>query len=483
MEAGLHGKASLSWLGSIELRSMKSEALAANDTKPHLVRRFGLLSATALNMTNMMGVGPFITIPLLMSALNGPRAMLGWAVALVIAICDGMVWSELSAALPGAGGTYFYLKEGFGRETLGRLMAFLFIWQFILSGPLEIATGFIGFSQYVQYLWPGITPGLSKLIIIGIGILTIALLYRQIGGVEKITVTLWIGALLTTGAVLITGLAHFDPEIAFDFKGEPFQFSFGFLMGLGAASRIGIYDYLGYYDICYIGEEVRDPGRVMPRSIMISVLVVALIYIGVNLSIIGVVPKREFLPVTDPPAPVASLLMQKIYGSKIAIIFTLMVLWTALGSVFALLLGYSRIPYAAARDGYFFKIFAQLHPQKNFPHISLLVIGVISIGCSFLQLSAVIDALVATRILVQFIGQIGALIRLRKVAPELERPYRVWLYPLPAVVAVLGWLFIFGTIDQRTIIYSFVALAGGGLCFLIWSRLSRTWPFATDRRP
>src|SRR5215207_3547364 len=126
---------------------------------PQLHRRFGLLQATALNMSNMIGIGPFITIPLLMSALGGPQALVGWLFALIIVIADGLVWSELGAAMPGSGGSYRYLREGFGRERWGRLVAFLFIWQFILSGPLEIASGYIGFSQYLQYVWPGMTTG------------------------------------------------------------------------------------------------------------------------------------------------------------------------------------------------------------------------------------------------------------------------------------------------------------------------------------
>ncbi|HUR47712.1 MAG TPA: APC family permease [Candidatus Saccharimonadales bacterium] len=445
--------------------------------KPQLPRRFGLLSATALNMTNMIGIGPFITIPLLMTALKGPQAMMGWGIALIIAICDGMIWSELGAAFPGSGGTYLFLKQGFGPKTFGRMMAFLFIWQFILSGPFEIASGYIGFSQYLHFLWPQMTPLVSGAIIVGIGLLTIALLYRRISGIEKITIALWIGTLLTIGSVLATGLGHFNPKIAFDFDRDSFQFSVGFLFGLGAASRIGVYDYLGYYDICYIGDEVRDPGRVIPRSIISSVILVASIYIGINLSIIGIVPWREFVPAGDPPAPVASLMMQKIHGSRIAVLFTVMVLWTALGSVFALLLGYSRIPYAAARDGYFFKVFARLHPQKNFPHISLLVMGAISIVFSFMNLGQVIDGLLATRIIIQFVGQIFALILLRRRAPDLARPYRVWLYPIPALIAVLGWAFIFATMDSQIILYSSIALIVGLLAFLGWSRYSRSWPF------
>src|SRR5213076_1957530 len=215
-----------------------------------LVRRFGLLHATALNMTNMIGIGPFITIPLLMSALGGPQAMLGWLVALVIVVCDGMVWSELGAAMPGSGGSFGYLRHGYGAATVGRLMGFLFVWQFILSGPLEIASGYIGFAQYLGYLWPSLSSVQFALIAAGVGLLNLALLYRPIASIGPLTVALWIGSLLTTAAVIVTGAGHFSARVAFDFPPGAFNFSLGFLIGLGAASRVGIYDYLGYYDIC-----------------------------------------------------------------------------------------------------------------------------------------------------------------------------------------------------------------------------------------
>ena len=282
---------------------------------PPLPRRFGLLQATALNMINMIGIGPFITIPLLMTALGGPQAMLGWIVALVIVICDGMVWSELGAAMPGSGGSFGYLREAFGRETYGRLMAFLFVWQFILSGPLEIASGYIGFSQYLGYIWPGFSGRGLFVIAAIVGLLNIALLYRRITSIATITVSLWVGTLLTTAAVIVTGLMHFDPQIAFDFPPGAFNFSLGFLMGLGAASRVGVYDYLGYYDVCYIGDEVQNPGRVIPRSILISTVAVAAIYFGINLSIIGVIPWREFVPADA--APVVELHRVVLHGENL----------------------------------------------------------------------------------------------------------------------------------------------------------------------
>jgi amino acid transporter len=451
---------------------------------PTLARRFGLLQATALNMINMIGVGPFITIPLLMTALGGPQAMLGWIVALVIVICDGMVWSELGAAMPQSGGSFGYLREAFGRETFGRLMAFLFVWQFILSGPLEIASGYIGFSQYLVYIWPGLSGRGLFLIAGGVGLLNIALLYRRITSIAKITVSLWVGTLVTTLVVFATGLVRFDPGVAFDFPPGAFNFSLGFLMGLGAASRIGVYDYLGYYDVCYIGDEVENPGRVIPRSILISTVVVAFLYLGINLSIIGVVPWREFVPADLHPQSsfVVSIFMEKIYGSGIATVFTLMILWTAFGSVFALLLGYSRIPYAAARDGYFFEAFGRLHPS-GFPHVSLLVLGLTSILACLFSLGIVIDALIATRILVQFIGQIAGVIHLRRTRPDMPRPYRIWLYPVPTVIALVGWLFIFVTTDVRVIAFGLGILALGAVCFLVWSWRLRQWPFITLDRP
>ncbi|HUL73708.1 MAG TPA: amino acid permease [Vicinamibacterales bacterium] len=445
-----------------------------------LTRRFGLLEATALNMINMIGIGPFITIPLLMTALGGPQAMLGWIVALVIVLADGLVWSELGAALPGSGGSFGYLREAFGPQTFGRLMAFLFVWQFVLSGPLEIASGYIGFAKYLSYLWTGLTP-LKLLLIAGaVGAVNVVLLYRRITFVAKLTVGLWIGVLVATITVMVTGVTHFDRGVAFDFPPGAFGFSLGFLFGLGAASRIGVYDYLGYYNVCYIGDEVKDPGRVIPRSILFSTIAVAVIYLTMNVSIIGVVPWREFVPADARPGSdfVVSLFMERTWGAGVARAFTVLVLWTAFASVFALLLGYSRIPYAAARDGYFFRAFARLHPVDGFPYVSLLVLGALSILASALSLGTVIDALIATRILVQFVGQVGALVLLRRRRPDLPRPYRMWLYPLPALIALAGWIFVFATTGGAIVAFSLGLLAIGVACFLLWSRHLRQWPFA-----
>ncbi len=292
--------------------------------------------------------------------------------------------------------------------------------------------------------------------------------------------TLWVGTVITSLAVIATGGLHFDHRLAFDFPPGAFSFSMGFVFGLGTAARIGVYDYLGYYDVCYIGDEVKDPGRVIPRSIIFSTIAVGLLYIAINLSIIGVVPWREFVPAGSNPNSdfVVSIFMERIYGSKVASLVTLMILWTAFGSVFALLLGYSRIPYAAAREGYFFKSFGSLHPTKGFPHVALLVLGILSILSAFFSLGVVIDALIATRILVQFIGQIGAVVLLRRRAPEMPRPFRIWLYPLPVVLAFLGWLLVFVTTGIYVILFGLIFLLLGVLAFGVWSHRLRQWPFA-----
>jgi amino acid transporter len=294
-------------------------------------------------------------------------------------------------------------------------------------------------------------------------------------------VALWIGTLVTVLAVIVPGALHFNAHLAFDFPPGAFNFSLGFFLGLGAAARIGIYDYLGYYNVCYIGDEVQDPGRVIPRSILISTTAVALIYLGINLSIIGVVPWRAFVPAASHPASgfVVSIFMQTLYGPRVAAIFTLLVLWTTFGSVFALLLGYSRIPFAAAEAGYFFRAFARLHPTKGFPDLSLIVLGAISIAAGFFSLGTVIDALIVTRILVQFMGQIVGLMLLRRHAPAMPRPYRMWLYPLPALVALAGWLFLFATTQLEVIVFGVGVLALGCLAFLIWSWNIRRFPFST----
>lgn len=444
------------------------ELVEANQDSPHLQRSFGQLAATALNMCNMVGIGPFITIPLIIASMGGPQCMLGWLLGTVLALCDGLVWAELAAAMPRSGGTYSYLREAFRNTRLGGLMPFLFIWQFIFSAPLEIASGYIGFAQYLSYFWRSMSPLQMKFVAAGVGLLVIALLYRRVSAVARMTVVLWVGMLLTCGWVIVSGFLNFNPQLAFDFPPDAFSFSRGFMLGLGGAMLIAMYDFMGYYDICYIAGEVRNPARVIPRAILYSVVAVALIYATMNLSIIGVVPWREAMK-----SPfIASTFIETLYGSRAAGVLTVMVLWTAFASVFALALGYSRIPYAAALDGYFFKPFGKLHPG-GFPSLSLLVIGGLSIAAAFFDLSWVISALLTARILIQFIGQIFALHYIRQHRPDIQRPLRMWLYPLPSLIALVGWIYVFLTSGWTFALFGLAVMGSGLGAFLLWRPLSR----------
>ena len=442
--------------------------MSSDPRQPHLERSFGLLEATALNMSNMVGVGPFITIPLIISSMGGPQCMLGWLLGAVLALCDGLVWSELAAAMPGSGGSYLYLREAFRATRFGALLPFLFIWQFIFSAPLEIASGYIGFAKYLKYFWQSMSPFQIKLVAAAVGAIVIVLLYRRVSVLTRLTVVLWIGMLITCGWMIASGLTHFNAARAFDFPPGAFNFTRGFFLGLGGAMAIAMYDFMGYYDICYVGGEVRKPERVIPRAIIYSVAAVALIYAVMNLAIIGVVPWREAMKSEF----IGSQFMEAVHGPKAAVVLTVLVLWTAFASVFALVLGYSRVPYAAALDGYFFKPFGKLH-AGGFPSLSLIVIGLLAIGASFFELDWVISALVAARILVQFVGQIAALHHLRTRRREIALPFRMWMYPVPSVIALAGWLYVFLTSGWSIALFGLGVLATGVAAFTLWRRSQR----------
>lgn len=431
-------------------------------------RSLGPLQATAMNMSNMVGVGPFLTIPLILEAMGGPQAMLGWILGALLAICDGMVWAELASAVPSTGGTLEYLKTGYARTPLGRLLPFLFIWQFILSGPLEVASGTIGFAQYLSYLWP-MSPGQQSWLAVGVCALAVALLYRKIETIGRLTVALWAGVILTIVVILVCGLPHVGSGKAFAFSPHAFTFSRSFVLGLGSAMAFAMYDFFGYYSVCYVGDEVRDASRTIPRSILISVVVMAVVYLAMNVSIISVVPWQEAIQPAC-KAYIASEFMARLYGPVGGGLITVLICWTAFASVFALLLGYSRIPFAAARDGYFFSFFARLHPRGDFPHVSLLVLGAVAMVASFFSLDAVISALICTRILVQFVTQIGAVALLRRNRPQAVT-FRMALYPLPSLIALIGWVFIFATSDIRYILGGLATLGAGVVAFGVWSWL------------
>lgn len=442
----------------------------------HLDRSLGLLHATASNMATMVGIGPFITIPLIVSAMGGPQAMLGWVVGALIAISDGQVWAELSTSLPGEGGSYIYLREAYKRY-FGKLIAFLFIWSFLLSGPFEIASGFVGMMHYISYIWPGLTETHIRALAFSAGILTIILHYNKIKFVGTVTLVLWVIMLITTGITIIVGLAHFNPSYVFDFPDNWFSFSWGFILGLGGASLIAMYDLFGYYNICYVEEEVKNPAYVFPRAILWSVILVTLLYAVMNFLIIGVMPWQEVAA----SGHIVSDIFHKYYGRTVAIVITILVAFTAYGSIYSLMMSYSRLPFAAARDGFFFDWLKALHPEKHFPHYSLLLVGGITSFASLFNLDFVIAATVSSRILIQFLGQIIGLTILRKTRPDLKRPFNMWLYPVPSIIAFLGFSFIFISSGVAAISLGLVWLLVGIIFFIFWAKKHNEWPFAANK--
>ncbi len=442
------------------------------DKTSTLDRSLGLLHATASNMATMVGIGPFITIPLIVSAMGGPQAMIGWIVGAVIAISDGQVWAELSTALPGEGGSYIYLRESYKRF-FGKLIAFLFIWSFLLSGPFEIASGIVGMMQYLSFIWPWLSGNNLRLVAFAAGIFTIILHYNKVKFVGVVTVVLWSVMLLTVGLTIVVGIIHFKPEIAFNFPKGWFSFSWGFVLGLGSATLIAMYDLMGYYNICYVEEEVRNPGYVFPRAIIWSVIGVTILYAVMNFSIIGVLPWHEVAKSDH----IVSDIFNIFYGKISAIIITLLVAFTAYGSIYALMMSYSRLPFAAARDGFFFGWLKAVHPKKHFPHYSLLLVGIVTSIASLFNLDFIIAATLSSRILIQFLGQIVGLTILRKTNPNMKRPFKMWLYPIPSIVAFIGFSFIFISSGLEAISLGLVWLLTGIAFFLFWAKKNDEWPF------
>ncbi|HEX8073001.1 MAG TPA: amino acid permease [Pyrinomonadaceae bacterium] len=472
------------------------------EREPQLIRGVGLAGATTLNMIDMIGVGPFITIPLIVAAMGGPQAMLGWLLGALLVVCDGLVWAELGAALPGSGGSYRYLAEIYNPRGLGRLMSFLFIWQLTFSAPLSIASGCIGLAQYATYIFPGLgretkvtlpvlgNVEINALPVALVGMATVAiavfLLYRRITLIERFSKFLWVVVMLTILWIIFAGATNFQPARAFDFPAGAFTPRPEFFTGLGAALLVAVYDYWGYYNVCFFGGEVKDPGRNIPRAVLLSILFVGLIYIVMNVSILGVIPWREFASTANTPAQryVISSFMERLYGRWAGLLATALIMWTAFASVFSLLLGYSRVPYAAARDGNYFRVFARVHPRHRFPYVSLLTMGGIAALFCFLRLADVIAALVVIRILVQFLAQIVGVMVLRTRRPDLPRPFRMWLYPVPALVALGGFLYVL--ISRKNFLkevrYAAVLITAGLIIYLLRARARREWPFGTTTR-
>ncbi len=442
-------------------------------TSSTLTRGLGLREATALNMIDMVGIGPFVVLPLVIQTFGNMQFIFAWVAGAVLALLDGFIWAELGASMPAAGGSYTFLREAYGARKWGKLMSFLFIWQTMIQAPLVVASGSIGFAQYLSYIFP-LTTLTQKIASGSLVLVLVALLYRKITDVGKISVLLWIGVLGTLAWFIIGGLSHFDSRIAFASSNTEWNFSWAFFLALGQGTVQTIYTYLGYYNVCHLGGEIKEPEKNIPRSIFISIAGIAVLYLLMQFAVVGVIPLSE----AQHSPFIVSTLIEKIYGHTAAVFATSLILWIAFASLFAVILGYSRVPYAAAIDGNFFSVMGKVHPTKNFPHVSLLALGATAFVFSLLfRLSEVIRAILAMRILVQFIGGAIGVMVLRKRLGSEHLPYKMWLYPLPALAAIVAWLSILFSTGLNFALGGILVIAVGVVVFLARAKGKKEWPF------
>ena len=447
-----------------------------------MIRGITIRGAVAINVITMIGIGPLITIPLVLAQLAGPLALAGWIAGALVALCDGLVWAQLGSRYPVSGGTYVYLREIFGRDRWGRLFAFLYNWQFFLSASLTISTGYIGFANYAGYLFPNVasSAALTHIVAVGVGLVTIFALYRRVTTAASFGAFLAAIAVGTLLLVALAGYSHADFHRAFTLS-EPLRFGWGFVAGLGGALYITLYDYAGYSQAALVGEEVVEPRRTLPVAIIASILIVCVLYLFLQIGVLSAIPWQSLVGTNGAPAPpeaqfVASTVVARSWGFVPAAIVTVLILITAFASVYGGLLGNSRVPFAAARDGAFLPVFARLHPTGQFPHVSLLLMGALSLVACFFDLGFVIAVIGTAGILIGSIGQIAALFVLR--ARGEQTPFRMPLFPLPALVALAGWVLAFANTGATAMVLGVAWLILGVLAYLITARAQRAWPFA-----
>jgi fructoselysine transporter len=433
---------------------------------PSLQRTLNLPQATAINLIDMVGIGPFVTLPFIVGAMQGPACILAWLLGAALALLDGCVWAELGAKWPLAGGSYAFLQKLWPKGW-GRYAAFLFIFQTAIQAPLVLASGAIGFANYFGYLQPlGVVA--SKAVSGGLVVLIVVLLYRKVATVGVLSIVFGIVTAATLVGIIVGGIPYFDASRAFNFGSGDFGLDSKFLGGLGNATQKTIYCYLGYYNVCHLGAEIRNPVRVIPRSIFLSIGVIALLYIGMQLAMLGVLPWEQ-IAASD---FVVSLYVEKLYGSGAAQVATGLILVIAVSSLFAVALGYSRILYAAAADGNFFAPFARLHPRHNFPHVALLFLGGVAFAFSLLfRMGEIIAAIITMRIGVQFVSQTLGLIYWHYSQPSDARPWKMYLFPLVPIASICIWLFVLAKSDWIFIAGAVGIIALGSAVYFIGRRL------------
>jgi len=459
--------------------------------------KFTLLQAAGFNTMNMFGTGPLITIPYCLAQVDpmGPHAMLGYGVACVACVCDSLVWAEMGSMWPKSGGSYVYLRNMYGEHTWGRLACFMYIWQFFISLPAEVASGFIAVAEYLVYFdtqvidyWPRV--GISLVLLCCVGLL----LYRKIEDIGTVTLVLGGITVLTMAFVLIAGFSDWHSEYLESPSGA-FKGFGQFLMTVAVATRFGVYDMAGYYDVCFMGGVVRNPKRNIPLSCVGTCCIVAVIYVLTYIAVLGHLDWRTFVDVYSdhyegdaiPPGIISTFTESRV-GKWLAYPISVVVAITIFASNFSVLCGQHYVPYAAAKDGVFFSVFA--HESKRYPGVadlSLLVVILLSGVWCFFSLDLVIEAMVNLIVFVQFLAQSVGLMYYRYRVPKDQQVegWRMPLFPLPCIIQAVLFFFIWITTDSVVLYGSEKPVLELAICFLllgpamflVHARYNKTWPF------
>jgi amino acid transporter len=463
----------------------------------HLERRIGLRSAVLFNMLEMIGVGPFITLPLVIAAAGFRLSTWAWLLGAGIAVADGLVWAELGAAFPRAGGSYAFLREIYGPDRAGNWLSFLYVWQLSFSAPLSIASGCIGLSSFLAWFWPGFDhapfAGVPQLhygnfAAAGVCLLVTWMLYRRLSIVTGLAWILFAGVIAAIAGVITSGFVHAGATGGWHMPTAPGLSAALAASGLAQATLITTYDYWGYYNITFLGSEVRQPEKTIPRAILLSVVLVSAMYVVMNLAALPAVHDAaghagQAISGAASRLQLVADIAKSAFGTWAGALMAALVMWTAFASVFSLLLGYSRVPYAAARDGNYFRFLDAIHPKHHIPHRSLVALGLVAACFCFLPLSQVITMLVITRILLQFLLQQAGVILLRIQRPDLPRPFRIPLYPIPPLAAMAGFIYLL--MFRPNALIGFAVAGGIGISgtalYIVRALELGEWPFR-DRR-
>ena len=464
--------------------------------EPKKSSKFGFWSAFGFNTLMMFGTGPFISIPYTIASVDpsGSHALVGYSIAVLACICDSFVCSEIGSMFPFSGGPVTYLQTLYGEKTLGQLAAFIFLFQFIVAGPAEVASGFIAVADYLIYFNAG-EFGYGTRVGISLGALTIStlLLFAPKKSIAVMTALLTIITLSAIGLTIMMGFGNLDPKLIKS-ANNAFDGSVGSLLWrVGAATRFGVYDMTGYYHVCYLGDEIQNPKKNIPYVCVGTAAFIGLIDLLIYIAVLGVIDWRVIAPIYSDDSDedqfgIISLFYEKLVNEYFAKIFTIITVITIFGSTYAMMAGFQHLICSGARDGFLFDFFTKRHHKTGVPYMSLLVLTFVSAIWCFIDIGIVIDAATTLLVLVQNIGQAIGLLYYRWRTPKQKQVegWRMPLYPLPVIIHIILFSYIFVTSptaihsDEPILDICLLFLLTGVCLFFIRAKFRGMWPFQKD---